>query len=66
MVVNYRQHEAMELDDAIEEGFGDQSGNVGVAQRDEMSMLGEPINHDQDDTLAMDVRKAFDEIKRNV
>ena len=43
-----------------------ESGSVGVAQRDEMSMLGEPINHDQYDALAMDAREAFDEIKRDV
>jgi hypothetical protein len=56
----------MKLDDVVEEGFGDRRGGVGVAEGNEVRLLGEPVHHSQDDRLAVDPGKSFDEVERDV
>ena len=56
----------MEAHDAVEEGTGDRSSGVGVAERDEMRILGEAIDHREDDRFAIDLGQALDKIHRNV
>jgi hypothetical protein len=37
-----------------------------MTKHDEVGVLGELINHGQDDAFAVNARKTFDEIKRDV
>lgn len=48
-VADDRRREAVEPYNAVEERPGDRDGGVGVAERDEVGVLGEAIDHRQDD-----------------
>ena len=56
----------METNNGINERFGDRGGGVGVAQCDEVSVLGEAVHHGEDDPFAVNSGKAFDEVERYV
>ena len=56
----------METDDALKEGAGDGRGGVGVAERDEVRVLGEAVNHREDDGLAAHFGEALDEVHGDV
>ena len=56
----------MQVNDGFEEVFGNRSGGVWMARRNEVSVLGEAVHHGQDDTVAMDAGKAFNEVKGDV
>ena len=51
---------------AIKESSGDQRYRVWVAERDEMCILGEAIDHREDNRLAPDFKKPFDEVHGDV
>jgi hypothetical protein len=53
-------------DDVVKEGAGDGGGGVGVAERNKMRVLGEAVDHGEDDGLAAHLQKALDEIHRDV
>ena len=65
-VADDRRREAVEPYNAVEECPGDQDGSVGVAERDEVGVLGEAIDDGKDNRLAADPRKALDEIHSDV
>ena len=44
-VADNRRRKPMQADNAVEEGAGDRSSGVGVAERDEVRVLGEAIDH---------------------
>lgn len=50
----------------VEEGMGDQCQTVGVAEDNKVHVLGEAVNHSQDNRLAAHIEKAFNEVHRNV
>ena len=56
----------MEANNGVNERLGDRGGGVGVAQRDEVSVLGEAVHHGEDDPFTVNLGKAFDEVKRYV
>ena len=56
----------MKLDDAIEEGLGDDGRGVGVTQGEEVGVFGELIDHRYYDALAMYPQEAIDEVHSNV
>ena len=56
----------MEAHDALEESTRHGRSRVGVAKGDEVSILGEAINHSLDDRLAMHLGKAIDEVHGDV
>jgi hypothetical protein len=56
----------METDDLLEEGCGDRCCGVGVAQRDEVHVFGEVVNHCQDDGLPACLQEALDEVHGDV
>jgi len=56
----------MESNDRFEEGLSNRSSIVWVAERYEVSVLGKTIDHHQNNTLAMDAPKTFDEIHVDV
>jgi hypothetical protein len=56
----------MQADDVGEERTGHRSRRVRMPQQDEMGELGELIHHRQDDGLAIDVGKSFNEVHGNV
>jgi hypothetical protein len=47
----------MELNDVVEEDLGDGDGGVQVAQREEVGVLGEMVDHGQDHELSTDARE---------
>ena len=58
--------EPMQSDNGFEERLRHCGRRVGVTQGDEVSMLGELINHRQDDTLAVVTRQALNEVHGDV
>ena len=56
----------METHDSFKEGIGNGSNGVGVTEGDEMRILGEAIDHHEDDRLAIDLGQVLDKIHRNV
>jgi hypothetical protein len=56
----------MEANDVGEEGTSDGGRRVGVAERDGVSILGKVVDHCKDDTLAMLLGEAFNEVQGNI
>ena len=53
-------------DDAVEEGACHRSSRVGMTEDDEVRVLGEAINHREDDGLAANLRQPLDEVHGDV
>ena len=56
----------MEPHNLVEERLGNRGGAVGVAEGDEMCILGEAINHRENHRFASDLGKAFNKIHGDV
>jgi hypothetical protein len=56
----------MKAYDAIEECPGNGSSGVRVSQRNEMRILRKPVDHGEDDTLAVHPGKALDKIHGDI
>ena len=56
----------MQPDNAVEESASDGGRGVRVAERNKMHILGEAIDHREDDRLAADLGQALDEVHRNI
>ena len=56
----------MQPDNIVEESLGNRDGGVGMSKRDEVGVLGEAIDHRQDDRLAADLGKPLDEVHRDI
>jgi hypothetical protein len=56
----------MEADDAVEEGAGDGRGGVRMAERNEVCILGEAVDHHEDDELAAHLGQPLDEVHGNI
>jgi hypothetical protein len=56
----------VEADDAVEEGLGHRHGCIGVTEGDKVRLLGEAVNHCEDDGLAAHLGKALDEVHGNI
>ena len=54
--------EAVKPDDLVEEDPGDGHGGVGVADHDEVHVLGEPVDDGEDDQFPANVRETLDEV----
>lgn len=61
-VTHNRERKPMKANNAFEESLDDGRGSVGLAERDEVSVLGEAIDHSEDDGLAADLGQPLDEI----
>jgi hypothetical protein len=58
--------ETMKPHDVVEEGLSDRHGGVGVAEGDEVGVLGESINDDQHHRLATHTWKSLNEVHGNI
>jgi hypothetical protein len=56
----------VEPHNAVEEGAGDGRCGVGVAERDEVRVLGEAVDHHEYDGLAAHLGKALDEVHGDI
>jgi hypothetical protein len=56
----------VEPDNGVDEGHGNSRCRVGVAEGDEVCILGEAVHHYQDDRLTADLGDADDKIERDV
>jgi hypothetical protein len=56
----------MEEDDAIEEGPGHGRDCIGMTEGDEVRVLGEAVNHREDDGLAAHIGKDLDEVHGDI
>lgn len=56
----------MQADNPLKEGAGNRCGGVGVAEVDEVCILGEAVNDGEDDGFLVDLGQAFDEVHRDV
>jgi hypothetical protein len=56
----------METDDLLVEGYGDGCGGVGVAQRNEVRVLGEAVDHRHYDRLPAHLRETLDDVHGDV
>jgi hypothetical protein len=56
----------MEINDRVEEDSGDRGRSVGMAEGNEMCHLGELVNYSEDNRLAIDARKTFYKVHRNI
>jgi hypothetical protein len=54
--------DAVEANDGVEESVGDHRRGVQVYQWDEVSHLGEPVDHGEDHRVAVDTRQTLDEV----
>ena len=56
----------METNDTVEEGTGHGCSSVGMAERDEVSILGEAIDHHENDRFAAHLGEALDEVHGDI
>ena len=66
VVAEDRGGKPMEADDVVEESSRDGGGGVGVAERDEVRVFGEAVDHRENDGLAAHLGKALDEVHGDV
>jgi hypothetical protein len=66
MVADDGRRKPVEADDAVEEGPGHGRGCIGVSEGDEVHVLGEAVNHREDDRLAAHLGKALDEVHGDI
>jgi hypothetical protein len=60
------QRKPVEADDAVKEGPGHRRGCIGVTEGDEVRVLGEAVNHREDDRLAAHLGKALNEVHGDI
>jgi hypothetical protein len=65
-ITDYGIGKPMETNDVMEESMSDGRRRIRVTQRNEMSILGESVDHSKDDALAMNFGKHLDEIHGNI
>lgn len=58
--------EAVEANDAVEEGPSNRSCCVGVTERNEVGVLGEAVNNGEDDGFVADLGQPLDEVHADV
>ena len=56
----------MQSNDAIEESIGDEGGGVGVTQGNEMHILGEAVDHCENDGFAADLGQPLNEVHGDI
>ena len=56
----------MQVNNSIEESLCDGRSGVGMTERSEVRVLGEAVNHGENDTLPMHARKFLNEIHGDV
>jgi hypothetical protein len=56
----------MEADDAVEESAGHERGGVRMAERNEVRILGEAVDHHEDEGLAAHLGQPLDEVHGNI
>jgi hypothetical protein len=66
MVADNGARDDVQLDDVVEEGFGDGHSGVWVAQRNEVDVHGEAVHHCEHHHLATDAMESLNEIDGDV
>ena len=65
-VAGDRRGKPVEADDTVEEGPGHGRRRVGMTERDEVSILGEAVDHRENDRLAAHLGEALDEVHGDI
>ena len=65
-IADDRRRKPVKPDNTIEEGASDGGGRVGMAEGDEVCILGELVDDGEDDGFAANLQKPFDEVHRDI